>query len=533
MRGKKIICVIVAALMTITVFTGCSGKDKEADPKATSDKSEVNLTGYPIVKEPITLNILSGKTDQPDFNEMPLFKDYEKKTNIHINWTLAGDDIGEKVSILLATNDLPDVIMKNYFSDTDLVRYGSMGTFVGLNDLIDKYAPNYKKLQEQYPQIPKAMNMGGNEYSMPYICLSDSVKIRKSYINKKWLDAVGIKMPTTLDEYYEVLKAFKTKDPNGNGKNDEIPLGGTDISSITTSLYGAFGLMNRGANNGYVDEDPKNPEKLRFYRADDNMKQLLQYVNKLYKEGLIDKNIFTANLNTFSANGDKNVYGAHNILPTFIGPKCQDDFVALDAPLKGPNGDQIWGYVLGTVFTKGSFVITKDNKYPEATMRWVDYFYSEEGSNEFCLGQEGKTYTKTADGKYELTDYVTKNPDGLNLDQVLAKFTPYGGGANPTVITDDNFKGAETYKTSMDGTPKFKKYVPDEIWEIFSLTPEEAEQFNGVAADLQTLITQSEAKFITGELPFSEWDNYVAKLKKAGMDEYVKIKQAAYDRYKK
>jgi putative aldouronate transport system substrate-binding protein len=164
--------------------------------------------------------------------------------------------------------------------------------FPKLNDLIDKYAPNLKKIMNQYPEVKKALTMpDGKIYSFPTLqdpnFLSGIIG-SQMWINKNFLDKLGMKVPETTEELYNYLVAVKTKDPNGNGKADEVPFAAVGIFTIYDQLKGAWGLGNRGNMHPRVDVDPAT-NKLRFIPADPRYKEVLEYLNAFTRKGCSTK----------------------------------------------------------------------------------------------------------------------------------------------------------------------------------------------------------------------------------------------------
>ncbi|MEK1830296.1 extracellular solute-binding protein [Priestia megaterium] len=158
---------------------------------------------------------------------MTIFKELEKRTNVHIKWkNIPGDGYQEKKNLMLASGDLPDAFYSSGFSDSDIVKYGQNGTIIPLEKLIKDYAPNLKKRLEERPELKKIITApDGHIYSLPRAEEMGLVEFpNEQVINKKWLDKLGLPVPKTLEEYHQALKAFKEQDPNGNGKQDEIPM---------------------------------------------------------------------------------------------------------------------------------------------------------------------------------------------------------------------------------------------------------------------------------------------------------------------
>lgn len=545
MKGTQWTSVLLTAVVTGGMLAGCSdggsGSGGTADGKDKDTKTaeaSVSATGFPIVKDPVSMTFMAAKapTTANNWNETMLWQEYAKMTNMQINFQLTPfDAFTEKRNLALASGDYPDAIFLARMTTSDLVKYGGQGTLIKLNDLIDKYAPNLKKILEQYPDIKKGITMpDGNIYSFPNLLAPEftSVRMGKLWIRKDWLEALNMPEPKTTEEFYNYLKAVKTTDLNKNGKADEIPLGGTKLVDIVAQFKGYFGVMNRGANHPYVDLDPAG-NKLRFIPTDDRYKEMLQYLNKLYSEGLIDKDILPneKDQNKFFAKGAEGVYGALKISSPFTLMK-QTNYIGLQT-LQGPRGDKVYSEFRPAVSGPGAFVITDKNKNPEATVRWMDYFYSEEGNKMFFMGFKDKSYVEKPDGSVEYTDEILKNPQGLTFEQALVKYVTWPGGGYPGIVRQKYFKGAESLPESLDAAKKIEADLPKEVWPSFSYTDAENERMIALSTDIQAYVDEMTAKFITGGTPFSDWDKFVATIKKMGIDDYMKLYQAAYERYKK
>ncbi|KAF4324758.1 hypothetical protein G195_001107 [Phytophthora kernoviae 00238/432] len=316
-------------------------------------------------------------------------------SNVHIQWdTVQKDNLKEKRNLLLAGGAYPELFYASAFSRSDLLKYGKQGAFIPLNDLIDQYAPNFKALMKKYPVIGKGITMpDGNIYGLPTLYDPEfkSVLYGTPWVKQAWLDKLGLQEPQTLDDFYNMLKAFKEKDPNGNGQKDEIAWGGVGTAGVVNYLRGSFGVNNHGTSNINIDTDPQT-DKVRFIPTDPHYKELLQFVNKLYKDVLLEQDIVS-------------------VKSTEVDAKV----------LKGPHGDQTYnayGSPLGNI---GMFVLTDKAQNPEAMIRWMDYFYSDEGIKTFFMGWKDETYKEDTDGNVDYVDNIKNNPDGLNLDQALPK----------------------------------------------------------------------------------------------------------------
>ncbi|BFH62389.1 extracellular solute-binding protein [Paenibacillus azoreducens] len=540
MKGSKRGKMLLACLVSMTVLAGCgSGKSDDAGGGKAKDaeQAKINANGFPIVNDNMTVSAFAAKFfANADWNKIRLWTDYEKKTNIHVNWeTVQTETLKEKRNLLLAGNDYPELFYASAFSRSDLLKYGKQGVFLPLNDLIDKYAPNFKALMDKYPIIAKGITMpDGNIYGLPTVYDPEfkSVLYGTPWVKQEWLDKLGLKQPESLDDFYNMLKAFKEKDPNGNGQKDEIAWGAVGTTGIVNYLRGSFGLNNHGTSNINVDTDPETG-KVRFIPTDPRYKELLQFVNKLYKDGLLEQDIVSVKSTEVDSKGMEGLIGVvDNVDPVAI--YNQKGYVGLNV-LKGPHGDQqytAYGSPLGNI---GMFVLTDKAKNPEAMIRWMDYFYSDEGIKLFFMGWKDETYTEGANGSVDYTDEIKNNPNGLNLDQAIGQYLIWPGGYYPGFVKQQYFKGAEGLPTSVENAKKAEPYAlkQDQVWPPFNFTQDEQSELTTIQTDIDTYVLEMRDKFITGNESFDNWDQYVAALDKMGVKRYVEIYQSAAERYAK
>lgn len=537
MRFKGVLFIVFVIMLSI--LFACA-KDKDASGNEEGNSSDIlnNESEMPIVNEPITLKFFNSKSTSSadDWNDVLIFNTYEEMTNINVEWEMIPTEgLSEKRNLALAGGSLPDAFHTAKMPTTDIIKYGEQGIFVPLNDLIEEHAPNIKKLFEEDPELEKAITMpDGNIYSLPHYYEPEFTSLLISaqpWIREDWLEQLEMDIPETTDEFYEYLKAVKETDLNGNGKHDEVPFGGTSITRLTNILNGAFGLQNKGRKHSFVDVDPVNDE-LRFIRTSEEYKQMLEYANKLWSEGLIEENIYSIEGDQYLANAQNNLYGSTEYFSPdqLFGEEAGSKFVGLGA-LEGPNGDQLYTVPTSPTVQLGAFLITSENKHPEATIRWVDYFFGDEGSKLFFMGVKDETFVEKDDGTFEYMDHITDSKDGLTREQEIAKYLTFPGGSYPGIVTAEFYSGSENSEMSNEGAAKLEPYLPDVIWPPFTYTADENKVRSTVGADIEKYTNEMRDKFITGEASFEEWDKYVAEIDKIGLQEYMEVYEAAYERY--
>ena len=163
-------------------------------------------------------------------------------------------------------------------------------------------------------------------------------------------------------------------------------------------------------------------------------------------------------------------------------------------------------------------------------VKWADYFYSPDGQILYNMGIEGVTFEFDENGKPQWKDEMIHDPNGLTLTQKRVQYMGFQSGCG--AWTDETYQGAETYWTSTELMDEYRPYLPEEVWELFSPTPEEAEEMDYLWTDIQNYLNENIAKFITGDRSLDEWDKYVADIQNMDIARYMEIYTAMYNRYK-
>lgn len=560
---KKVIVLLLVALMCTSFIFAQSATEK----KTTEVKYTPNGT-YPIVETPITVDIMVVQAPcVEDFNTNEFSKYMAEKTNVYVNFIMVPEQTAnEKINLTLASGDYPDAFLGFGISGDLEATYGSQEhLFLPLNKYYsEEWMPNMMKALEDFPGAQGYMtNIDGNIYSLPRLegCFHCSNQA-KMFVYQPFLEALGLEVPTTTDEFYEVLKAIKTKDPNGNGKADEIPLAGsivgwsdnleryllnafiycdlvTDINS--SSISGLGFLMDGNKVDTIVNKDA--------YREG------LAYIAKLYKEGLIYNGSFTQDSNQLTqlveSSSEPTVAfatGGWRGQFTSISGERFKNFRAI-APLKGSNGVQEAANFFQNP-SVGALVISADCEYADAIIRYFDYMFSEQGLLEQRNGFEGTAWEwATAgqvglDGKpavwQELTPWNDKDPQNTTWIQVLCGSMSYKlkNGLALEDISQDNpayYLSENNEKTLYDETANlYKPYAHEELQvPTLKYTAEENEKYNTIRVELANFIRQSAVKFMVGTLDVNNdavWKEYLANLEKLQLKSVLELMQTAYNR---
>ncbi len=546
-------------LVMTLVLSACTGNNgnngsslppsgSAASPESSSSGNADSVTGpgeLPITKEKTTIKIMTHANSLvEDFATNAFTKYLEEKTNIHIEWDILPEkSASEKLNLVLASGeDLPDVIMTMGISPAQQMIFGSQGLFRPLNDLIEQYGTETNKMFEAMPYVKDTITApDGNIYAMPAPNEGfHAMFMQKVWIYKPWLDKLGLAMPTTTEEFYNVLQAFKTKDPNGNGKADEIPFSGSPTGYLTqvhNFLLNSFTYSPMSwltANNGKIEVPYNKPE----------WKEGLKYLRRLYADGLMDAQALTQDgnqLKQLGENPDVPILGAVSTLhmgefTQFFGESGRWlEYVAVP-PLKGPAGVQVTPYDPYGVLNTGAYVITKDAKNPEAAFRLLDFMYNTETTLRSSYGEPGSEWEWAKDGEI-----------GINGEQAVWKALKSWGNVqnvhwslsgpifNPSTLRLSQVDDPTNPLEKMLYTETKEKYDPykaglDQIVPPLYLSDEDSSEIADLQLTLHNRANEMLVRSITGDVDIDkEWDAYVSSLNDMNLARYLELYQKAYD----
>ncbi|OIB02231.1 ABC transporter substrate-binding protein [Paenibacillus sp. LC231] len=546
--------VIMGAFTAFSILlAGCTGsqspKGSDEAPNAGTEPIALSEPGtYPLVQEKTTLKVMvRGNPLVENFETNDFTKWYEEKTNVHIEWEVVPEQsIQEKLNLVLASEDYPDVIMGLNISPAQQMIYGSQGAFLPLNDLIEKQGTNTKKMFQDNPEIQSAITaLDGNIYALPEVneCYHCSMS-QKMWIYEPWLKKLNLKMPETTDELYEVLKAFKEQDPNGNGMQDEIPLSISPkswSSSIDAFLLNSF-IYNPVYGSSYKHIFIKD-DKLDVAFNKPEWREGLRYMNKLYAEGLLAPESFTQDDNQLiqiGENPDTVLLGAstgghQGIFTQLLGESGRWLEYKTVPPLKGPNGVR-YAALDSTGMNPGAFVITKKAKHPELALRWADGLYEREHTLRSVYGRPDQEWREAKDGEV-----------GINGEPaVWSELKSYGTVQNiawiqtgPSLRTNDFrlsavAKGDDDLEVVLYNETK-NKYEPHKPTDVSTVPPlfltnEQASEVADLSKTINDYVDEMMARFVIGDADLDkDWDGYVQQLEAMNVARYLEIYQEAYD----
>lgn len=520
---NKLIPVITCLGLAATAMAGCSS---EKMPKGSTESTEStqplsNLSYWKQMHSDVAAIMKS-------YGEITAIQEIENKTGVKIDYQHpAQGQAGEQFNLMMASKSLPDVVeytWNNYPGGAQ--KAIKDGKIIPLNDYLDD-APNFKKLLDENPEWRRqASTDDGDIIGFPFIRPVRKLQTHSGpVVRKDWLDKLDLPIPRTIDEWYTVLKAFKEQDPNGNGKADEIPI---MMGAGELAFTGAFGIPNGFYHEGNtVKYGPVQPE----------YKQYLTTMNRWYNEGLLDKDFAANDSKMYDAKITGNQVGAAvmavgggmgRFMDLMESKEPQFKLVATpyptlqsgDKPIFGQMDNQIVG-----IFT----AITGSNKHVAETVKFFDYFYSEEGRMIMNFGKEGVSYTMD-NGYPKYTDSVMNNPEGLPLAQSVKKHV-LSADAGPFL---QDVRYMEQYAARPEqqealtvwAEPSNEKRMPP-----ITIARENNSRYASIMNDIDTYKNEMIVKFIMGAESLDKFDEYVATMKSMGIDEAIQMQQSGLERY--
>lgn len=550
---KKTLALVLACSVLIgTTLTGCQSKEtnKEEEVKKKIENTNVNAAGvFPIVKEKITLKVaIKQSPNVVDYDTNEFTKWLEEKTNIDLQFEmLPNKDTATKVNLMMASaKDLPDVVIGAGVDMSTLYTYALDKLVIPLNDYIDAYGVDYKKMLStaENKQLENSLKTpDGKIYALPKYSEStiNMYSTSKVWMYKPWLDKLGLKVPTTIDEFYNVLKEFKTKDPNGNGKADEIPFAGAQggwYTNPVTPIINAF-IPDENKAHMFIKDG-----KIEANYVKPEFKESLRSLNKFTTEKLLDPISFTQDFQQLKniANKDEVILGS------FVGgspavnvnnPRVYD-YVPVPV-LKGPTGKGGAVAESGLPTSGAAFFITSSCKNPEAAYRLGDLLLSEESALFARFGVPEKDWKKAGandigiDGTQAYVKIINPIWGTVQNSHWAGEHATFSSSKHQSrQAVDAGAKNIDSYQYEIV-TKFIKPYVVATQVPPLSFTKDEVKDFNTLDATIKEHVNTNIAAFATGHRNIDkEWDKFQEELKGLGIDTYLKMMQAAYDRqYKK
>nr|WP_028549519.1 extracellular solute-binding protein [Paenibacillus sp. UNC451MF] len=496
MKLKKSVAVLSTAVLTAGIAAGCG---EGANSK----------TSQTTANSPFNLSMALMQVGDPPNKGNDIEQAIEKYTNtkLDIQW-IPQSAFDDKVNVMIAANEMPKIMKVNYVPTTISAIQSGLFWEIG------PFLKNYKNLSVQNPQYFDNISVEGKIYGIPNF--RDIGRAGIVY-RKDWFDSMGLKLPTTVDEWYNVLKAQTQNDPDKNGKNDTF---GTVLfkkynegtQPVITRIAVSQGAPNRwGVENGkFTPEFMTKP----YY-------DVLKMFRKLYEEKSINQDFAVFDDSEAiklmdSGRVGMKLNGVYN-----NGKSYQDKLVKSAptgeydvAPFTGPQGIRLAGEPGNFGFLAIPKTSVKTEEELKKVLAFLDMLMDPEMSTLQLRGIEGKHYKKVDGDKTEFTDLTAYqrdvkpyrdnlvNIEGYNVAE--QKDTPLG--EKGTKMTRENIKYA----------------IPNPALTLTSATVSER------GKELDQMIWDAQTRYIMGKIDDAGWQAEIDKWLKAGGDNVIKEYEAAY-----
>ena len=547
---KRRVAVMLAMGMVVSL-TACGGKSTKklnSGEFQEVDKSELE---FPL-KETTTL---TGMTSYPantesNPNNRTIFKRLQEKTNVEIEWTaIQSDQWGDKITLNMSNPDtLTDFIFTAGFSDSDLLKYADQGIIIPLEEYIDAYMPNLSAVFEKYPEYrPMCTDSEGHIWALPWIEQLGSEKTaiqtvgNMSFINKKWLDFLGLEVPTTVDEFEQVLIAFRDHaselQAEFNIDGSIIPMacivndGDQDPSILINGFGEGYGDADKGRHIAVTDD-----LEVICSATQEGYKKGIEWLHSLYAEGLIDPEAFTQEWSTYVSKGKSGRYGV-----CFSWDVANIDNLQDWVPLPALTADtrnitpQNGSFTSG--FDRGRCVVTAVAENQALVCAWLDQMYDPFQSPQNNWGTYGE------DDEFDIFE-LGENENG----EEMLKHAPLGDASpvevreaecvgGPLAILDEYYGVYVTCPDDAQYRLDWIKdyYTPDMntkyVYPNVFMSQEDTEELSNLQADIQKTINAKKSDWIMNGFTDADWDKYLKDLDAYGLQDYLDIFQKYLDSY--
>ena len=536
MKKRRLMAAAMAAVMLTGTLAGCSAKSEtsgteaaKGEAGASQAQTEETLEGSLVSKEPKEFTVFLNFNNMPFDSNWQVWQEAAKRTNVSLKGTisLSNSNEEEAFNLMMSSGNLADII--GYVDASSLEKLGRDGGMIPLNDLIKEHAPNIQKVLDEDARFRQtAYSLDDNIYQIPK---NQELKAAEFWwIRQDWLDKLNLKAPTTVDELHDVLYAFRNEDPNGNGLKDEIPLfDRAGWKQPDEYLYLWDTSLEFYPRDG----------KMKYEPLEENFKTGVSNMIKWYQEGLIDPEIFTRGASSRDTLLGGDLGGCtHDWVSTAnYNSTLQETIPGFQMAAIAPPADQN-GVVKERVsrYPGVGWGISSQCKDPVTVIKFMDYFFTEEGSDLMNWGIEGDTFTRDADGSKHFTDTVLQS-----------ELTPIGylrsiGAQYRIGMCQDGDYEYATMKE--DGIEANKLYNGHDEWFDDSLPPyldgkmalkytsDDETEYKNIMASIKPYVDEKFQSWILGVNDFdSEYDTFIKELKARGIDRALEINQKAYDTF--
>jgi len=558
---KRIVATLLCLTMVGTALSACGNaeddktQNSKSEEKVSEEKSEEKTESSAVEESgempldyfagtEITIAVMSSVNDlnSSNYGERPLAKEIEEATGIKINWVPVEQTTAADKTPTLLAGDMPDMLIGLVGKDT-IIKDPDLFYDLSEEGLLETYAPDvYEDYMEAGQGIWDVITLVDG--SVRALATGFEANMEEEvgnvwFINKTWLDQLGLDMPTTTDELYEVLCAFRDNDLNGNGDTtDEIPLSYAQShwSAKIGYLAGFFGIAGQGTGFGDLSYMLKDGKIVSTYDTQE-FRDYLEYCHKLQSEGLLD-------VDGFSQSGEqfKNEYyaglagiGSAWRLSTYVPADMMENYTELGPIQAYEDVECVLAGTKGKTLAGTGCVISAATENVEACL-WVWNYLTGDPVRAYTAfrGHEG-VFWELVDGKIkDIPADKVVIPEGYDTNT----YVPSHGILNTGTIGFRSSADQERYfyKFLEDRTERLYNvtqvydYVLDEFPPVYNYDPELKAELDDIQLELGEYVGNFCATAIMEGLDDAKWEEHLDMLEQLKYPEYLDWYQRYCDR---
>ncbi len=517
--------------------------------------SEDGVWNYPMVKDKdITIRVVvSQASTQGNAEDIWYWEWIRQKLGVNIEVEQVQDRTEYK-NIAFATGSLPDIMINMGVTASESVNYGAgEGMLLKIDEYIDSCMPNLKKVYDEHPDFKDAITApDGHIYSLGNIGEEVNMsKLKRIFINQRWLEEAGLETPETLDEFIDMLRAFKAR-----GENIIPMAGGYNATNPGMIILAAYGYVTDTASGMGIAL--RNGEVMFPYGDRELYGEYLRTMNTLYTEGLISHDYYTLDANTVRAAVAEDISGVYADTHYLAVPDTFSEWWAAKPLTSAFNDTPVWPSNTGHL-SLGVWAISSETKYPEVCAALGDLFFNRYGAvygllgpmegSEDLLGLMGGWFALETNGKYDggydFRD-LYNDPQGIygasaytyrmkkvgalsgyalgitgnNMEQTVVEMA----GHDFQMATEWDMTNPDAhYKAALE--ENMAPYCAPMYPPITFFTAEQTEQMTDLRSVINSYAESESAKFITGQRPLTdeELTKYFDGLDALGYQEYLQF----------
>lgn len=524
---RSTVSIILAVAMTASLAACGAKPGAPADNSTAAERTTAQSTAAESAsadgknEDVVTLDVFFASS-RPLNEATDLTRQYIRDTlGVDIN-LIQGDmaNFNQQLALYISSGDMPDIVLCDYSVWMDYAKTGAWA------DLSPYLGDEYMDLMDYVGEDWRYMTFDDKIYGIP-----NELKVPSShvtYIRQDWLDKLGLKTPTTLDEFTEVMRQFTFHDPDGNGKNDTYGLSAAGYTYLSF-LMGAFGASTE--RDYFLNEDGTITDNA----ISDEYKAALTYLRDIYSEGLIDPELFTCTYEQAMAKWGRNEMGilsawwshGYNAYSRFDFGSLQPDAVV--TPILPPVGeDGKSGNLYSAPFSQvvGISYLCSEEEIA-AAVKYMNFQASDYGFRVLQYGVEGEFFdwdeaTNQTTWYWGLSDNKSKSGKYETTDMEAYKILYH------EKLNTQPYKLAGTYEYDLLAASSDMRYTEPYREDLFCMFL--TDEYVDYHSELDSYFVENMLAFILGEKSIdTEWDAYVNEYLNMGGEAERQAQLQAYN----